>query len=67
MKEMTMQNEFCPDCGHMLASLMMPCQFCGWSDHAAYFGNKDFDPEMEDDSAFWIVEDADNDENIWTR
>lgn len=60
-----MLKDFCPDCGHMLTNAMISCQFCGMSDQAVYFGTKDFDPESEDDSVFWLAEDAGNDEQIW--
>lgn len=59
-----MQNEFCPDCGHMLTGSQISCQFCEGPDHATYFGTRDFDSELEDDSVFWLAEGAGKDEQI---
>ena len=43
-----MDQEFCPDCGHLLPKALIRCVFCGWSDDSDNWVDRKFDPDAED-------------------
>ncbi len=47
-----MDEEFCPECGHLLLKNRTLCQFCRWSEKLAPFRNKLFDSNTENDLDF---------------
>ena len=51
-KEVKMFEEFCPECGHLLAKNKTLCQFCGWSEKLSPFIDKLFDSDTENDLDF---------------
>ncbi len=47
-----MDNEFCPDCGHLLPNRVIQCTFCGWSDHIDPLAYSGYDPDKKSDPVF---------------
>jgi hypothetical protein len=51
-----MNNEFCPDCGHLLSKRATHCVFCGWSDRIDYLAYRGFDQDMESDLVYTLAD-----------
>ena len=53
-----MNQEFCPDCGHLLSKRVTHCSFCGWSDRIDHMAYRGFDPDEENELVYTLADEV---------